>query len=222
MHLAMFAKFWEAGKVKTRLAATIGPEQARDVYLAFLDHLIRKLDALADLRTLVYSPPEHESSFRERFPDSWQLHPQADGDLGTRMRTFFETFGESAEQKNILIGSDAPDVPQEYIVQAAELLDEVPVVFGPSTDGGYYLIGMRGKPVNVFEDIPWSTEQVMQSTISLMESQQISYRLLPEWTDVDEVDDFRNLLNRLKSAEGSGAEQRLLDALLAMELPGVS
>ncbi len=225
----MFAKYWEAGRVKTRLAKSVGEVAARDVYLCFLQHLVRKYSKFGDRRTLVFSPFESKDDFsswckglfaKDSVRKPWGLHPQAEGDLGTRMRIFFETFGKSEDDKNILIGSDSPDVPANILEHAVSMLDNVPVVFGPSTDGGYYLIAMRGKPQNVFEDIPWSTPEVMPSTQRVMQQQGIAWGTLPEWTDVDELSDLNSLMKRLNAAT-DGADAELHERLKAMELPDV-
>ena len=93
--LGMFAKFWLPGKVKTRLAATIGDQAACDVYQSFVRHLLVTLDQTAHLRIVVYSPPNCVDAWAQAVDDiakqgHWNLTPQRDGDLGERMRAFFE------------------------------------------------------------------------------------------------------------------------------------
>ena len=192
----MFAKYWESGKVKTRLAASIGPDLARDVYFLFLQHLVRKFSDSFQQRQLAYSPMERLEEFEKLVGDSWELQPQADGDLGNRMSHFFETNLSKAD-KVILVGSDTPDLSSTIAEQAAHFLGEHDVVLGPSLDGGYYLIGMRKYCAELFDGVPWSTPQVLETTISKLKESDTSFAMLPEKRDVDEGNDLLRLMNAL-------------------------
>ena len=88
-HLALFAKFWRPGKVKTRLAVTLGNQPACQVYFEFLSHLIDQLGQAADRRTVVYSPASSQQEFSEVCGQRWELELQSAGDLGDRLGHFF-------------------------------------------------------------------------------------------------------------------------------------
>ena len=216
VHLAIFAKYWEPGKVKTRLAKKLGEQLACDVYVTFLQYLLEQFSGFGDQRTVVYTPLESEALFREAVPQAWGMQSQADGDLGVRMQTFFESCCGNANRKNILIGSDTPDLPLEAMQQAADALNDVPVVIGPSADGGYYLIGIRGEVPDIFAGVPWSTEQVLQLTLAKLQQQEVPCRLLPELKDVDELEDLQRLLDILNNG---GQHDELLAGLQRLELP---
>ena len=204
-HLGLFAKFWQPGRVKTRLAVSIGDEKACDLYFAFLNHLLRKLRAVGTDRRLVYSPPERETSFREILPDSWGLYPQSTGGLGTRMHSFFSDQFELARspgqsvRKVVIIGADCPQIKSASVEQAFENLDHSSVVIGPSVDGGYYLLGMRETCFDIFTEIEWSTPTVLSSTIAHLERQKIDFAMLDPLEDVDELNSLLALEEKMAS-----------------------
>jgi rSAM/selenodomain-associated transferase 1 len=214
-HLGLFAKFWQPGSVKTRLAATIGKFAACDVYQAFLIHLLARHCDSADMRTVVFSPRERESQFRASIPSDWNFEPQSVGNLGQRMQSFFEQqfgrrhafHGDPGEQptKIVVIGADCPQLNPTIVRSAFDALDDKEVIIGPSTDGGYYLIGMREKCFPIFADVSWSTPRVQGQTIEHLENHQIKYGMLSPLTDVDEVEDLMEFLAEFKRRSMLGA-----------------
>ena len=216
LHFAIFAKYWEPGQVKTRLARNVGAAAACKVYFHFVRHLVHRFREVGVRRTVVYSPAGTEELFREEVPAAWDLAPQSNGDLGRRMNEFF-VVNAAPGTKNVLIGSDTPNLPVEYVEKAAEFLDSVDVVLGPSGDGGYYLIGMKNPVREIFEDIAWSTDQVLQATLEKLNSIGKTYKLLPEMKDVDELEDLQELLKQLLASDQAD-DQELLDSLRPLEL----
>lgn len=202
-HLGLFAKFWQTGSVKTRLAVSIGDQKACDLYFAFLSHLIRKLQAVGTDRQLVYSPPERETGFQEIIPDSWGLYPQSGGCLGTRMHSFFSDQFELAKRREervpkvVIIGADCPQIKPAAVEQAFAGLDQSPVVIGPSVDGGYYLLGMRETCFDIFKEIEWSTPTVLAATIAQLQRQGIDFAMLEPLEDVDELNSLLALEKRM-------------------------
>lgn len=216
-HLGLFAKYWESGRVKTRLAQEIGADAARDVYLIFLKHLLRKFAQVADHRTVVYSPDDARDPFRQLVGTAWGLQSQGEGDLGQRMQRFFEN-SVNSNTKNILIGSDAPCLPSEFIEQAAGALDDCSVVLGPARDGGYYLVGMSGCCIDIFSGIEFSTSHVLAHTTKRLKKLNLKYELLPEMSDVDQRSDLSELLIELKRQGKDGRDRELLVELLRLDL----
>lgn len=202
-HLGLFAKFWQPGRVKTRLAVSIGDQKACDLYFAFLNHLIRKLQAVGTDRRLVYSPPERETGFQKITPESWGLYPQSGGCLGTRMQSFFFDQFELAKRhedlvsKVVIIGADCPQIKPATVEQAFADLDESPVVIGPSVDGGYYLLGMREMCFDIFREIQWSTPTVLAATIAQLQRQRINFAMLEPLEDVDELNSLLALEKKM-------------------------
>ena len=199
-HLGLFAKFWEPGKVKTRLAAAIGNALACQIYEAFLMHLLDRLGETANDRTIVFSPSHREREFRSAAGPRWQCQPQSEGHLGQRMNAFFQNcFRDNASAKVMVIGADCPHLTDVQIDTAFQMLDRHDVVLGPSCDGGYYLVGMNA-PARpwLFEGITWSTPTVLRLTIDKLQQQRSSFALLDTLTDVDDLDSLTQLIAQAK------------------------
>ena len=222
-HLGLFAKFWEPGRVKTRLAATLGNQLACELYEIFLFHLLDSIAPVSDHTTVVFSPPDREADFRAAIALNWMLEPQSEGDLGDRMRNFFAgqfSSASSAQRKTkvVVIGADCPQLSVTEIQTAFDELDKNDVVIGPSTDGGYYLLGMQGGLAEVFDDIDWSTSKVLPQTTQRLDQLNKSYALLPAKTDVDDEAALRQMLADLTSKtseEPASASQELVKKILA-------
>ena len=222
-HFGLFAKYWEPGRVKTRLAATLGNQLACELYEIFLFHLLDSIAPVSDHTTVVFSPPNREADFRAAIASNWMLEPQSEGDLGDRMRNFFagQFSNVSAERKTkvVVIGADCPQLSVTEIQTAFDELDNNDVVIGPSTDGGYYLLGMQGGLAEVFDDIDWSTSKVLPQTTQRLDQQNKSYALLPAKTDVDDEAALRQMLADLTSKANeepvSSASQKLVEKILA-------
>ena len=203
--LGMFAKFWEPGKVKTRLAESIGPNKSSLVYKSFIECLLSRFGRAADRCSLVVWPRERQNEFEGLAEsDGWLVEEQSQGDLGSRMAAYFEN-ALARSNKVVLIGSDSPNLPASAICAAFDQLESKRVVLGPSEDGGYYLIGMTSN-IDIFSDIQWSTSLVLQQTIGILNRLSVEYSLLPEWYDIDHDSD----LARLKREIDNHSEQQLM------------
>jgi len=201
--LGIFAKYWEPGRVKTRLAATLGNELASQIYQHFLTTLLERFRQCGDRRTLVFTPETERAAFeRLAGPQDWHLVSQQGHDLGERMSRFFEDRLKDGAEAVVLIGSDSPTLPQEIMAMAFEKLRKHDLVIGPSADGGYYLIGMRKPHTGVFRNVDWSSAQVWSQTLQHVEDlgEGVSLAVLPEWYDVDTLDDLERLFREMQQA----------------------
>ena len=213
VHVAMFAKHWQAGKVKTRLAHKIGFENSSVIYLGFLRHLTSKLCKTGQKRSIIYAPADAKDVFVNNFGEHWQLQPQSSGGLGERMANFFRE-NLQRDPKVVLIGSDTPDITPARIQAAADLLDKNDVVLGPSLDGGYYLIAMRTMNESIFQDVEWSTETVLEQTIEKLKTTETSYDLLPPMQDVDMFPELVTLQEKLEAmSDRDELDDQLLELL---------
>jgi len=201
----MFAKYWEPGAVKTRLAAHVGEQAAASLHQHFVATLISRLAGHGDTRQLCYWPPAAENAFKQAAGSNWSLAVQSAGDLGARMEGFFQAAFNNGASRVVLVGSDSPSLPVSYIEQAFELLKDHPVVLGPAEDGGYYLIGASLATPPVFNDIAWSSGDVWRQTTARLEAAGIAYASLPAWYDVDLWPDLQRLLNDLQRNDISPA-----------------
>ena len=213
--LILFAKPPLAGRVKTRLAESLGREGAARLYACFLRDAAGTARALMAARpgiSLVCEWALEQGDSLDDFPlTGWLpgafLHRMQTGaDLGMRMAAALGrclAFGRRA----VLIGTDFPDLPHEVLIEAFEKLacgDEPTVALGPAADGGYYLIGMNRFLPEIFANIPWSTGEVLSRTVERADTLGVGASLLPEWRDVDDADDLEALKRRL-SQESSRA-----------------
>lgn len=189
----MFAKYWQPGSVKTRLAATIGDLAASRLYREFVQCLVERFQQIGDCRILAFAPPDARAEFHALVPASWELQPQCAGDLGTRMQHYFGQALEAGRRQVLLIGSDSPTLPKVVVRQAFEALDQHQAVLGPTADGGYYLVGISGTVPPIFEGIDWSTDSVWQQTVDRLRAAGVTYAELPEWYDVDQAADLQTL-----------------------------
>ena len=187
----IFIRNPELGKVKTRLAATIGNENALKIYEELLRYT-REITVALPVQNVLY----YADSIAEK--DSWPVPAfgkklQVNGDLGLKMETAFsETFALGAKQV-ILIGSDCYELTSEILTEAFERLKTVDAVIGPAADGGYYLLGFSRPNHSVFRNKNWSTNTVFQDTINDLNSGGFSWSALPMLNDVDEEKDLGEL-----------------------------
>lgn len=186
--LIVFVKNPQLGKVKTRLASTIGDARALEIYRRLLAHTREAAEGVRATRSVWYS----------HFIDSVDLWNSnafdkylQDGDsLGDRMMNAFATGFSNGYQKVVIIGSDCPGITPALIEQAYAALDESEVVFGPAEDGGYYLLGMRQLYLDLFQHKKWSTENVLLDSIIDLQKRNISYATLEMLSDVDHEADL--------------------------------
>ena len=198
--LGIFAKFWQAGQVKTRLAERIGAEQACRLHRAFVRTVVRRMEHLGDVRVLAFWPPEHRSAFAELAGPSWQLEPQSGPDLGERMRNYFQSAVARGASEVILLGSDSPTLPLATITVAFEQLRSHAVVLGPAEDGGYYLVGASRAVPPIFNNVAWSSSKVWEQTTQHLDDSGVGWHKLPTWYDVDRLMDLERLGDELRMA----------------------
>ena len=187
--LGVFAKHWTPGESKTRLAASIGEHVAAALHREFVATTLARFQDIDAKRIVAYWPPQFENDFRELAP-TWPRVAQCPGDLGDRLQAFFRDQFAAGFHRVVVVGSDSPNLPVECVDQAIATLDEVPIVLGPSEDGGYYLIGATSTPTAALAGIPWGSASVWQTTIARLEAAKCPYRTLPAWYDVDREHDL--------------------------------
>lgn len=186
--LLIFIKNPELGKVKTRLAETLGDPKALKIYLSLLAYTRQVALKVSAERYLFYS--RYVENQDEWSPLDFHKLTQEGEDLGVRMLNAFQ-LSLSRHQKAVIIGSDCATLTSDIIEDAFLKLDEVDCVIGPATDGGYYLLGMREVQPELFQQIPWSTENVRSLTIRRIKKSGRTYALLPELSDIDREEDWK-------------------------------
>jgi rSAM/selenodomain-associated transferase 1 len=199
--LGVFAKYWQPGGVKTRLAASIGQRAAARFHRECVRTILARTRTLAVHRVLMVDPPVRLAEFTEFAGNDWNVLPQSAGDLGARMRQYFDTAFAGGAAQVVLIGSDSPTLPLEYIERAFDRLSRRAVVLGPANDGGYYLLAARRAAPPIFDGVEWGSDRVLRETVERLNAAGCSYCELPPWYDVDTIDDLRRLRAELASME---------------------
>jgi rSAM/selenodomain-associated transferase 1 len=192
--------------VKTRLAAETSPDWAARVAEAFLLDTLVRLTPLDAGRVVAFTPPAAGGYFAKICGDRFRVRPQAEGDLGQRMAAFFAGEFEGGAGAVILVGTDSPTLPVSFILHAFLELEKADVVIGPSTDGGYYLIGCARLLPSLFERVRWSTSLVLADTMAALRDRNLHLALLPPWYDVDTRDHWRMLQGHVIAQRRAGLE----------------
>jgi len=192
--LLIFAKNLIYGKVKTRLAATMGNDLALSVYKQLLSYTQHITFALSFGKIVFYS------DFMEK-DDIWgkedfQKQIQIGNDLGERIENAFEYAFHQNHNKVVIIGTDCVELTSDIINKAFNSLDDHDVVIGPAKDGGYYLLGIKKLNAELFKKISWSTGDVLNQTLWICKKLNLTVFLLPELSDIDNEEDYKRALEK--------------------------
>jgi rSAM/selenodomain-associated transferase 1 len=185
--LIIFVKNLIEGHVKTRLAATLGNDGAMDIYRQLLKNTENSILTFEKDKIVFYSDFIEEEIWGNNL---FQNKIQEGNDLGERMKNAFNSSFTAGYEKIIIIGTDCPGINKSILENAFMALNNLDIVIGPATDGGYYLLGMKKECPFLFQNIEWSTDKVLQQTIDLCNKNRLSYFLLPELSDIDEEKDL--------------------------------
>jgi len=195
-NIIIFIKNPVLGKVKTRLAATVGDQKALEIYQRLLDVTRKTVTKVNAKYHLFYSDVID-------MDDDWDIQDfdkylQQGNDLGERMssafRNIFSQNDASALQKVVIIGSDCPALTPDILEMAFTILGDSDVVVGPTFDGGYYLLGIKEYNPALFENISWSTDAVYQETNDKSRELQLNIADLPTLSDIDNEADWNKAL----------------------------
>lgn len=198
--LLLFIKSPIKGQVKTRLAAETDGDFVVELYKCFVEDTISLAENLGVHLELCFYPANMKSTFSKWLGEQYFYTPQVGDNLGERLRNAFDKAFEKGFSNVVAIGSDSPDLPEEFLQLAFKELESHDAVIGPGSDGGYYLIGFSRTsflPV-AFDDIAWSTFAVCKQTVDILKKHKLKINLLPEWHDVDTRSDLEKLIARNK------------------------
>jgi uncharacterized protein len=201
----VFARRPVEGRVKTRLAETIGPQRACELYRCFVVDVVAAARCVGCGIHVFVDPPDSLPFFRKWLGNDLSCHPQVGADLGERMaRAFGHIFADTS--RAVLIGTDCPDLPGPLIADALHGLLSHDAVIGPALDGGYYLIGFSREAFlkDAFAGIEWGADTVYGATMAILEKSGVKAHVLPQWCDVDDWDSLLSLYERQRDLS-SGA-----------------
>jgi rSAM/selenodomain-associated transferase 1 len=184
--LIVFVKNLVPGRVKTRLAATLGHDEALKAYRYLLKHTQQIAEAVQADKYIFYSNALEDQGW----PQTYGHMVQQGVDLGGRMAWAFEKVFEQGHKKVVIIGSDCLELQAPVITQAFDELERYDVVIGPANDGGYYLLGLTQTRPELFHGMAWSTPAVLSQSIQVCRQAALTVSLLPWLTDIDEAEDW--------------------------------
>ena len=183
----VLAKAPQEGKVKTRLAESVGPEKALMVYEELLNRTFKTLESGGFTIHLHLDGPE-QGAFD--FPAA-PIFSQSGSNIGERMHQAFLRSADAGARKMLLVGTDIPELSPEILNRAFEFLDHSDAVFGPSEDGGYYLIGLKEPKPELFAGVQWSTAEVLSQSLEICQRHKWAYSLVDTLNDIDTFEDLR-------------------------------
>jgi len=204
--LVLFAKAPIAGEVKTRLQPEITPENSARLQEAMIKDSISLMSEINNVEKIIYFLPIEKKYVFEKFTDGLPFHLNCQNgvDLGEKMANSFHDLFNKGFFRVVVIGTDSPTLPREYISKAFIDLNNADLVIGPSIDGGYYLIGFKEKVLPVFSPVEWGSNKVLLQTEELIKIHNLKLSLLPVHYDIDTIEDLRYLKTHLKLLSRSG------------------
>lgn len=189
--LMIFVKNPEIGKVKTRLADTIGDEKALEIYRSLLTHTREISEDVQAQKAVFY----HEYITVDDLwaHDDYEKFLQHGESLGDKMSQAFESAFDAGYKQVVIIGSDCLEINAEIISHAFHVLESKDAVVGPASDGGYYLLGMKKLHDSLFRDKRWSEEDVLLDTVIDLKKADLDYELLDTLSDIDVASDLESV-----------------------------
>jgi len=199
--LLIFIKYPTMGKIKKRLLNDFKSDFITVLYKHFISDILSTIKKLQFEFRICFYPPDSEKNIISWIGKNYCYIPQNGDNIGERMKNSFNRVFKEGYSRVVLIGSDIPDLPGDLISKSFDFLQLNDVVIGPSRDGGYYLVGFNKDSFNplIFQDIKWSTETVFKDTIKILNKSKSTIHVLPEWNDIDTIDDLHELFHRNQS-----------------------
>ena len=185
--IIVFVKNIKLGKVKTRLAKTIGIHGAFVVYKELVQITELATENIKTDKRIYFSDAVIDNKWKNDYKTI-----QEGKNLGERMKHAFIKGFEDGYERIILIGSDLPDIDSKHFEKGLENLKHNDVVFGPAIDGGYYLVGMTKMYHSIFNNKPWSTSHLLEVTLKELDQEKTTYTLLEALNDIDTFEDLEN------------------------------
>lgn len=199
--IIVFVRYPIEGKVKTRLAATLGNHYANEFYKIISYKAISEVKQIRKSHKYIFYSDECEKEQIKKWLGMRFFYSKQDGkSLGERMSNAFLKLFSHGVDKAIIVGTDIPDLTNRLIEEAINRLDSYDIIIGPAKDGGYYLLGMKKFYHSLFEEIEYSTPSVLSQTIKKIERLGLKYFFLPELNDIDTEVDLVQWLNNGQSS----------------------
>jgi uncharacterized protein len=201
--LGLMAKAPVEGDVKTRLVPPLTLREAAALNICFLRDMAANINTVCETEAaaglVVYTPAGFECAFAGVVPEGFTLLVQRGASLGERLCNATDDLLKQGYGAVCLINSDSPTLPRSLLIRAIESLAAAGdrVVLGAAEDGGYYLIGLKQAHRNLFNEIAWSTSDVLARTKQRAAEIDLPVELLPPWYDVDDAETLQRLCEEL-------------------------
>jgi len=191
--LLIFMRTPQPGKVKTRLARSLGNEKAAEFYRLCTDATLKEIGQLSQEvdKYVSFTEPSDKYEMKRLTGLGFKVAVQEGESLGQRLCNAFSRVLENGAQRVVIVASDVPDLSARIMTDAISSLDNSDVVIGPCYDGGYYLIGMKELHEELFHGISWGTERVYQQTLDAAKKNGLTVNQLPILMDIDTEADLR-------------------------------
>lgn len=193
--LLVFQKNTVKGKVKSRLAASIGDDRALEVYQSLLTYTYREVAKLEKIDVIPFFSDKIEALPMD-LPNSPLCHIQQGADLGAKMAQAFSWAFSEGYQQVAIIGTDCPEIKHSDIQEGLAMLSRFDVAIGPALDGGYYFLAMNQFFPWIFEKITWSSPLVLEETLALVKINNRKAGLLRVLRDIDTEADYLAFLSK--------------------------
>lgn len=198
--ILLFTKFPQKGLVKSRISTHLDETKTVTLYKCFVSDTLQLVNQLEDNIIICYTPADSLQDFKSWLGSQYHYLLQKGETLGQRISNSFQYAFTQNYRYVIALGTDSPDLPAHYIHEGFHHLANGNVVIGPSTDGGYYLIGLNKENFSplLFENITWSTPNVFHQTLERVKDEKLQSHVLPVWYDIDTLKDLYDLYERNK------------------------
>ena len=191
------------GRVKTRLQPRLSPEQCARLHTAFLKDILNMALSIPNFTTfLAYTPQKSHWLFKDIVPEQVKTFPQTGRSLGQKMCNAMRRVGERGYSPVIIVGSDIPLLQPATLYRAIDALGRCDICLGPSLDGGYYITGACQIHEPIFQDIPWSTPNVLDATLDKVRQAGLSLAMLEYYRDIDTYADLELLCKSIEALTG--------------------
>ena len=181
----------EPGRVKTRLAADLGDDEACRVYRALAERQYRALPPGWPVE-IHFTPASATQRMQLWLEGANRYVPQVEGDLGKRLESASESAFARGAHHVFMVGADCPGLElEDFALALHQLSTGHDAVFGPARDGGYYLLATRRHLPQLFDGIPWSTPNVLRQSLANAGRLGLKSALLAEKEDIDDIAGLR-------------------------------
>lgn len=185
----VFTRVPVPGKTKTRLMPYFTPKQCEQIHICLLRDMKRECEQAAADIFVCYTPEDKEKKIRKIFGKEAKYFPQRGEDLGVRMYVAIEDVLKMGYDSCILFGTDIPELHSTDMENAFRVLETKDIVFGPTEDGGYYLVGMNAPHKEVFEKQSYGHASVMENTLAGLKEAGLQVGFIRELSDIDRKED---------------------------------